>query len=129
MIVPDGHELANGAAVKFSEILSYPQISLNDESTLQRFLEERTEELDRKPNLRVKLSSFDAICEMVNVGVGISIIPESTAIRHRRSMDYQIVQLDEEWAIRERKLIARDIDSLPKCAKDIVELISLPASA
>ncbi|RCS21742.1 LysR family transcriptional regulator [Phyllobacterium salinisoli] len=49
---------------------------------------------------RVKLRSFDAICQMAGAGVGIGIVPETAARRLKRAADIAVIRLADEWAER-----------------------------
>ena len=88
-------------------------IGLHEGSTLLSFLREHVERLGKHLSLRIQVSSFEAICRMVEAGVGIGIIPESAAVRHSRTMQLIAVQLDEPWAIRERSILVRELEALP----------------
>jgi DNA-binding transcriptional LysR family regulator len=67
--------------------------------------------------VRVYMKSFDAVCLMVAGGVGVSIVPQSTARRLGRSTDIRIVLLGEDWATRNLKLIVRSLDGLAPYTK------------
>jgi len=58
--------------------------------------------------------------------VGIGVIPDSAARRYGSETKLQVVELDEPWVVRERKLLVRDIDALPGCARELIEQIQSP---
>jgi len=60
---------------------------------------------------------------MVEAGVGIGVIPESAAIRNSKTMNLAIFSLDEPWVVRERSILARDIEALPGCVKALIALL------
>ncbi|MNZ99718.1 LysR substrate binding domain protein [compost metagenome] len=60
---------------------------------------------------------------MIESGVGIGVIPESAARRHSKTMKLATIQLDEPWAIRERSMLVRDIEALPKCVRALIETL------
>ena len=60
---------------------------------------------------------------MVQAGVGVGVIPDSAARRYGSDMKLRVVELDEPWVVRERKLLVRDIDALPGCARELIEQI------
>ena len=72
-------------------------------------------------SLRIQVSSFEAICRMIEGGVGIGVIPQSAARRHSRTMKLATIELDEPWAIRERSLLVRDLEALPSCLRALIE--------
>ena len=80
-------------------------------------------------NLRIQVASFEAICRMVEAGVGIGVIPETAAVRHSRTMSLRILSLDEPWVGRERSVLLRDREALPACARALVDLLrEMPAA-
>jgi DNA-binding transcriptional LysR family regulator len=108
LTVPVGHPLA------------YQHIGLHDGSTLLSFLREHVERLGKHLSLRIQMSSFEAICRMVEAGVGIGIIPESAAVRHSRTMQLVTVRLDEVWAVRERSILVRELEALPGTIRALI---------
>jgi DNA-binding transcriptional LysR family regulator len=61
---------------------------------------------------------------MIEAGVGIGIIPESAAQRHSRTMRLATVQLDEPWAVRERRILVRELDALPGILLALIERLT-----
>lgn len=99
--------------IGFAEVLDRPFIGLNDGSAIERHIAEHAARLGARPSYRVRLRSFDAICRMVEAGVGVGVIPQTAAQRCQRSMaiDYRV--LDEPWALRQLTVCVRDHDQLP----------------
>ncbi|AYC35130.1 LysR family transcriptional regulator [Pseudomonas cavernae] len=127
LAVPRNHPLSTLKHVKLKDTLRYQHVGLHEGSTLLSFLREQVEHLGETLSLRIQVSSFEAVCRMVETGVGIGVIPESAAKRHSRTMDLTIIELDEEWAIRERSMLVRDLDALPGCVRALIDTL-LPAS-
>ncbi|MBM7061735.1 LysR family transcriptional regulator [Pseudomonas sp. UL073] len=121
--VPVGHPLSQRAAVTLRDTLEYPHVGLHEGSTLQTFLRDQVERMGASLQLRIQVSSFEAICRMIETGVGIGVIPESAALRHSRTMQLSMVKLDEPWALRERSLLVRDLDSLPGCVRALIDTL------
>jgi DNA-binding transcriptional LysR family regulator len=113
LAVPLNHPLSTEKKVTLRQTLSFQHIGLHEGSTLLTFLRDQVEKLGGTLSLRIQLSSFEAVCRMIEAGVGIGIIPESAARRHSRTMQLAMVELDEPWAIRERSILVRDLNALP----------------
>ncbi|QNH02852.1 LysR substrate-binding domain-containing protein [Pseudomonas sediminis] len=124
LAVPLGHALAQRHSVSFADTLAYQHIGLHEGSTLLSFLREQVEELGGNLALRIQVSSFEAICRMIEGGVGIGIIPESAARRHSRTMQLAILQLDEAWAVRERSMLVRELDALPGSVRALIDRLN-----
>jgi DNA-binding transcriptional LysR family regulator len=71
----------------------------------------------------VRLRSFDAVCRMVESGVGIGIVSEPAARRCARTMDIVVLELADAWALRQLSLCMRSFDELPRHAQQLVEEI------
>jgi len=122
LVTPIDHPLNSHAAVAFEETLDFPHIGLQ-ESTLHSFLLHTVSKLDRTLNVRVLMSGFEAMCRMVEAGVGIGLVPESAARRHARSMKLNIIALTNEWMHRERKVLFRDLEALPGSARAFLDVL------
>ena len=120
LIVPVGHELAKNKTVTLKQTLAFQHIGLHEGSTLLSFLRDHVERIGKSLSLRIQVSSFEAICRMVEAGVGIGIIPESAAIRHSRTMQLVAIELDEPWAVRERSILVRELDALPGTVRALI---------
>ncbi|MNK81747.1 HTH-type transcriptional regulator GltC [compost metagenome] len=123
LAMPEGHALANQPSITLAETLAYPHISYREGSTLFDLVTSQVERLGRTFPMRIQLSSYEAICGMIESGVGIGIIPESAAVRHRRTMRFVTVPLREPWAIRERSLLVRELEAMPGCVRDLMEAL------
>jgi DNA-binding transcriptional LysR family regulator len=120
LIVPLGHGLAKQKKVTLKQTLAFQHIGLHEGSTLLSFLRDHVERLGQNLSLRIQVSSFEAICRMVEAGVGIGIIPESAAMRHSRTMHLVTLSLDEPWAVRERSILVRELDALPGTVRALI---------
>lgn len=123
LAVPIGHPLAGQRQVNLQETLQYQHIGLHEGSTLLSFLREQVERLGANLSLRIQVSSFEAICRMIEAGVGIGVIPESAARRHSRTMKLAIIELDEPWAVRERSILVRDLEALPGSVRALIAIL------
>ena len=58
---------------------------------------------------------------MVEAGVGLGIVPETTARRAARTMAIAAVDLEDPWAARDLTLCIRALPDLPPSARQLVE--------
>jgi DNA-binding transcriptional LysR family regulator len=70
--------------------------------------------------LRVRLGSFDAVCRMVENGVGLAVIPETAARRCRQTMAIRIARLSDPWSLRHLNVCVRSLSELPDYAQRLV---------
>jgi DNA-binding transcriptional LysR family regulator len=123
VVTQAGHPLADLGAVSFADVLAYDLIGLDRSSSLQRFLAAKAAREGRPLRLRVRLRSFDAVCRMVEFGVGVGVVPRTTAHRVARTMALGVVDLTDDWALRDLTIIVRNPDELRPSARDLVDAL------
>jgi DNA-binding transcriptional LysR family regulator len=123
LVTPVGHPLAGEGAIAFSETLPYEHVTLHEGSSLNSFLQEIVAQQGRPLVTRIQLRSFEVMCRMIEAGVGVGMLPESAAIRYSKNMRLTLRPLSDNWAIRERKVLVRDLDALPACAQALIAAI------
>lgn len=121
LVTSKSHPFAKRKRVAFSEMLDEDFVGMHQGSTLQPFLYAEASKLGKTLRLRVQLTSFDAICQMIGAGVGIAVLPESAAIRNKASLKLSLIELSDAWSLRERYVLARDFDILPAYVKQLVD--------
>lgn len=120
VVVPQGHRLGEKPQTSFVDTLDEHHISLPEGSALANFLPPLARAIGHNLSFRIQVSSFESICLLVEAGVGIGIIPRSSALRHARTLKLQIVSLTDAWAKRESKIVTRAHSPLPKLAEELV---------
>lgn len=121
LVVPKDHPLSSRSNTAFTGVLEHDFVGLDRASALQRFLAGKASRIGRPLRLRVQLRSFDAVCRMVEAGVGLGIVPETTAQRAARTMAIHTVSLDDPWAARDLTLCIRSMRDLPPSARQLTE--------
>jgi DNA-binding transcriptional LysR family regulator len=121
LVVARNHPLAGRGEVAFAQVLDHDFVGLDRASALQRFLADKASRIGQPLRLRVQLRSFDAVCRLVECGVGIGIVPETTARRVARTMAVAVVALTDAWATRELAICVRRLAELPPYARQLVE--------
>jgi DNA-binding transcriptional LysR family regulator len=98
LITPARHPLARRRQIAFEEVLDCDFVGLAPDSALQAHINDHAACAARPLRLRVSLPSFDAICQVVESGIGVAIVPQLAAQRCRRSMAIRAVRLIDAWA-------------------------------
>lgn len=117
------HPLAGRTTVSFAEVLEYDVVGLERSSSLQRFLTAKAAREGRPLRARVQLRSFDAVCRLVESGVGVGVVPQTTAHRAERSMSLAVIDLADDWAQRELKIVVKSVADLRPYARELVEAL------
>lgn len=117
------HRFARRKKIAFAETLDDDQVGMQSGSTLQTFLAQVTDALGKPLKLRIQLSSFDAMCRMIGAGVGVGIVPESAAQRNQSAMGISLIELTDAWSVRERYILVRKREALPRYAESLIETL------
>ncbi|MCB1917095.1 MAG: LysR family transcriptional regulator [Rhodocyclaceae bacterium] len=98
-IIPSTRRPWQKAPARFAELLSHPFVGLPSESGLSRFIQNQAIQHGRGIHYRVRVRSLDAVVSLVADGVGIAIVPETTA-RRLASPKIDLVPLEDPWSNR-----------------------------
>jgi DNA-binding transcriptional LysR family regulator len=120
LITPTRHPLAGKPRIAFAETLNYEYIGLDNTSALQTFVNRQAERLGHQLKVRVRLSSFDVICQMVEAGTGLAVVPRAAAQRWRRLASFSIVPLTDPWVLRHLTLCVRSLRSATPHARRLL---------
>jgi DNA-binding transcriptional LysR family regulator len=121
LVVPRQDIIARKRVLALVDVVDRAFIGLPRESALQRHVVGHATRLGAALNIRARVTSFDAVCGMVETGAGVGIVPEVTARRCRRSMKIDAVRLSDQWAKRRLAICVRRLGSLPAAAQRLVE--------
>jgi DNA-binding transcriptional LysR family regulator len=120
IVLPRGHRLGASRQLMLRDISDEAFVGLSQGSALHHYVAQHSARGGHLLNDRVRLRSFDAICQMIERGVGIGIIPEAIARRCSKVMAISAVCLNEEWALRTMFICMRSFDALPIHAQRFV---------
>ena len=120
LVTPREHPLSKRRRLAFRDMLDYEFVGLSGGRALQDYLDRRAGLAGRPLKLRVRMTSFDAICRVVEHGVGIAVIPEQAARRYCKGA-MGVVGLTDKWATRNLRICTRNFDDLSGHAKQLIE--------
>ena len=123
LAVSPGHPLGHVREISFFDTLDEQHIGLHSGSSLLSFLQGVTRETGAEFTPRVQLYGFEAVCRMVESGIGIAVVPKSCADRYGQTMNFRQIRLSDNWARRRRCVIYREEELLSECARALVEEI------
>jgi DNA-binding transcriptional LysR family regulator len=121
LAVPRDHPLATRASIDFVESLDFDHIGFHADSAIYTRSRVAAAEAGKTVNLRINVPSFDAICRMVQCGLGVGLIPDRAFDAIASGMNIKTVPLTDEWAYRELKVVTRDPLGLSAAARMLVE--------
>jgi DNA-binding transcriptional LysR family regulator len=104
LVVPRTHRLAPRKRAALADALDEPFVGLAPSSSMASLLGAAAGE---RMNLRVHVRSFDAMCRMIQAGIGLGVLPLPSARLHVSSMGLRAIPLSDEWARRTLLLAVR----------------------
>ncbi len=124
LVLPAQHLFSELTEIEFARALTQDFIGLMSDSALMEHLEWQASRIVQSIHWRVRLSTFDVVCSIVEKGVGVAIVPERAAARARASgSNLAVVKLSDPWARRQLLLCVRDLEELPNHARLFVDHI------
>jgi DNA-binding transcriptional LysR family regulator len=117
VLVPGGHRLASVSRVAFEELLDDSFVGLRSESALTRLLtQQASASAGRHLDVKIRVSSLDALCRMVHAGLGIAVVPEQVGLLYVNALDVRLLSLNDDWAVRRLVMIFKARDQLTASA-------------
>ncbi|WP_264048353.1 LysR family transcriptional regulator [Methylobacterium flocculans] len=107
LVVPAGHPLAGREAIALAETLDHDHVGLHRESSIYAALRDEARRIGRPLRLRMHVPSFDAICRMAQVGMGLGVVPQDVHALLGPQTNLVAVPLTDPWARRTLNLVVR----------------------
>jgi flavin reductase (DIM6/NTAB) family NADH-FMN oxidoreductase RutF len=121
LVVPATHPLAAKGSVRFAETLEFDFVGLHSGSQINLQIQKVASELEQPFKCWMQVTTYDALCMMVEAGHGIGMVPEKIAQTYAKALDVRMVGLDEPWVVRTQAIVLRSYDGLPMAAKRLVD--------
>lgn len=125
LIAPVDDEIMQRRQINFRDIAGRDFVGLTEASALQTHIATHAAKLGIRLQIRARLRSFDAICQMVEAGVGLAIIPEAAARRYSRSVRIKTVRMTDPWTIRRLAICMRGRQSLPRPVQQLADHLKM----
>lgn len=115
------HMMATVDCATFRECLAHDFVGLNRHSSLLKLITHRAEDEGLPLRLRVQARSFDAMCQMIAVNLGIGILPRAALEPMRQQRNLEAIRLEEPWALRKLLVATKSGATLTPAATLLVE--------
>ena len=102
------HPIKNRKSISFEECLDYDFVGLNRGSSLLELTSRQAERLNKQMRLRIQVRSYDAMCQMIAVNLGVGILPLQACAPQIKAMDLKVVRLEDAWAKRNLLLATKE---------------------
>jgi len=121
LVTPLKHPLAAKRQIAFKDALAHDFVGLAAGSALQEHLDGHAARAGTALRLRVRLPGFDALCRVVEGGIGVAIVSHTAAERCRKSMAIRAVPLADPWSRRRLRLCVKAERDLPVHARALLD--------
>jgi DNA-binding transcriptional LysR family regulator len=98
LVVPANHAWAGRGHIAFEECLWSDHVCLQRSAAMYGFLVQRARDQGRQLKGRIHVAGFDAMARLVGRGVGVGVMPESSARRLEQAHGLGVLVLDDAWA-------------------------------
>jgi DNA-binding transcriptional LysR family regulator len=119
--VPIGHPLARRKKIRFSDALAFPFVGPHADSSLAVLMAAGAKACGKTLDQRIQASSFDAMCRLVETGLGITMLPAGVLAPHEEAGRIRAILLDESWAQRRLQIVVRDQEQLSSLTTSLIE--------
>lgn len=113
LVTQPGHWLARRSNVRFEEILAEDIISLAYGTSIYKLCATAAARLGRTLRVRIEVSDFEAMRNMIAAGLGVGILPASSVAPYLGLMPLCMVPLGDPWGQRPMNIVARHFQTLP----------------
>jgi DNA-binding transcriptional LysR family regulator len=108
VVCSKAHPIKTRKMISFEECLDYDFVGLNRGSSLLELTSRQAERLSKQMRLRIQVRSYDAMCQMIAVNLGVGILPLQACAPQIKAMDLKVVRLEDVWAKRNLLLATKE---------------------
>lgn len=127
LLVPINHPLACEEALWFEDTLAWDYVALNQGSSLLRRITDTAANAGRLLKVSIQVTSFDAVCRMIQAGLGIGILPLKAITPALLGSSLTAITLKDDWALRTLRIGINAKKSLhPEAEKLLDFLMTIP---
>lgn len=124
LMVPDGHSLCSATAVRLQDIVGENFVGLRSDAALTKMLAEHAHKLGANLEVKIRVGSLDALCRMVNVRLGVAVVPQQIGEFYVNTLNVALVPIAEDWAVRTLMIVCRSHERLAAPAAALVNFLS-----
>jgi len=112
VVMRDDHQLAARQSVAFAETLDGDHVGLHAASSINARTHMAARQAGKPLRLRIHVPGFDAVCRMVQAGMGVGVLPSKVYELMGEPLGLVGVPLEDDWSERSLVLVVRDVDAL-----------------
>ncbi|WP_315835470.1 LysR substrate-binding domain-containing protein [Bradyrhizobium prioriisuperbiae] len=128
LVTPPADPFNGRRQIDYREVLDRDFVGLSEGSALQDHIASHAARQGKRIRLRARVRTFDAVCQMVEAGVGVAMMPEVAARRAMKTMKVGLVRIRDAWTQRQLVVCMRSFKALPRPAQQLVQHLRASAS-
>ncbi len=121
LVIPRKHSLSRRKQISFVDSLDFDHVGLHSNSALYLAQRRAAAEVGKQLQLRIQVTSLDAMCRMIHNGLGVGVMPDRAFELVGSVGDLIAVPLTDAWGSRDLLIVARDFETLPAPARLLVD--------
>ncbi|RZL61317.1 MAG: LysR family transcriptional regulator [Variovorax sp.] len=136
LVLPRSHALAGARQSSLADLAAssgrppeLAMVGLSAGNPLQELVSRQAQQQGLRLRYRVRVRSLDAVCRLVEQGIGVGIVPRTAAARCARGMKIARVPLTDAWAAQRRLVCVRGESELAPHAQRLWEQLTAVAAA
>ena len=122
VLAPLDHPLARYERLRFEQTLEHEQITLLPGTQINYQITKVAMEANRSVRVRTEVSGYDAMCLLVNAGMGIAILPRESA-RIYKVPQTRMIELEDDWSRRDILIGVRRRRDLQPSAQTLLNFL------
>jgi len=123
VICPPDHALAKRRTLSFAELVREPLVLLDGSTASRGLIDERFRALGVRPHVAMEMSSIEVIKRLVELGFGLSIIPELAVRRELAQGTLRALRMPSPWPKRQVGLVQPAHGSLSHAARAFIAVL------
>lgn len=100
IVCSQDHVIQSRKSISFEECLEFDFVGLNRGSSLLELTSRHAERLNKHMRLRIQVRSYDAMCQMIAVNLGIGVLPYQACAPQIKALGLKVIRLEDAWAKR-----------------------------
>jgi DNA-binding transcriptional LysR family regulator len=117
VVMQPDHPLSTRDKIHFVDALDSDFVGLHSASSINQRTQLAARQAGRPLKLRMHVPGFDAVCRMVQTGMGVSVLPLKVFETIGEPLGLRAVVLDEPWGQRDLIIVVRDVTALSPVSK------------
>ncbi|MGF6771931.1 DNA-binding transcriptional LysR family regulator [Paraburkholderia sp. GAS199] len=123
VVVPVDHPLAQKQKADFADFLDDDIVTMPYGSSISKLCRTAAEQAGKRLRVRVEVTSFEVIRNMVSAGLGIGVLPHDSVKPYVLSESFRVIELNDAWSFRPLVIVSRNFELLPVPARMLVDHI------